>query len=54
MSTPASLVILLEKITALVDEPGLTWKEKRDAMLAAATEEDKTALEEFASWFAHE
>jgi hypothetical protein len=28
-----------------------TWKEKRDAILEYATEEQKTNIEEFVAWF---
>lgn len=41
----------LIELRRVVYGPG-TWQEKRDAVLAAATEEDKTALFEFAMWFA--
>lgn len=29
----------------------LSWQEKRDALLAAAYQEEKEALREFVSWF---
>lgn len=44
------LVILLEQITMLVQQPG-DWQDKRNEVLQAATAEDKDALSEFASWF---
>ena len=45
--------MLLELITGIVGDTleGLTWIEKRDSILAECTEADRTALEEFASWF---
>jgi hypothetical protein len=49
--TPADLVILLEQITKLVRKPDMTWKEKRDELLAFAEPDDLEALHEFASWF---
>jgi len=30
---------------------GGTWKEKRDMLLAEASDDDKTNLDEFAAWF---
>jgi hypothetical protein len=41
---------LLELISELVSGSG-TWKEKRDSVLDEASSEDKTNLEEFASWY---
>jgi len=43
-----TLLDLIEKLT----NQGKPWKEKRDSVLAEASDDQKTALEEFAGWFA--
>ena len=42
---------LLDLITEVVDEEGQSWQEKRDAILEAASEAEKVALDEFSAWF---
>lgn len=42
---------LLELIGDLVNADGMTWNEKRRAVLDACSPDDRTSLEEFASWF---
>ena len=44
---------LLELIQEAVNSDG-SWTEKRDAILAQCTEDERTALDEFACWFAME
>jgi len=51
---PASTRALIELIADLVDSTGRTWKEKRDDVLAHASDDEKVALGEFASWFAED
>jgi hypothetical protein len=41
-----------EAIDEIVGADG-SWQRKRDAMLAAATEDDNTNLIEITSWFEH-
>jgi hypothetical protein len=43
---------LLDLIGVIVNASGKTWNEKRDAVLAVASDDEKTNLEEFAGWFA--
>lgn len=43
---------LLELIGEAVNNPdAATWIEKRDAVLAEASDDDKTNIAEFAGWF---
>lgn len=43
---------LLDAIVDVVTNlPGKTWQEKRDAVLAQASQGEKSSLEEFVSWF---
>lgn len=43
---------LIDMIEAVVRAPtGGTWQEKRDQILGTITEEETSALQEFASWF---
>jgi hypothetical protein len=44
------IATLLELIAEAVQGDG-TWREKAQAILAEATESDKTNLQEFATWF---
>jgi len=44
------IVALLEAIENIVRAEG-TWKEKKNAVLNQATEDDKTSLYEFVAWF---
>lgn len=46
----AKLSKLLELVSELVGE-GKPWKEKRDMLLAEASEDDKTNLMELVGWF---
>jgi len=52
MSTQ-KIELLIELIHTLIGEDG-TWKEKHDLILQSASAEEKTSLEEFASWFGTE
>lgn len=42
---------LLGLIREITDNTGHNWQEKRDLILAECGEAEKTALEEFVSWF---
>lgn len=42
---------LLELIGKAVGLNGLSWKAKRDLVLAEASDEDKNNLSEFSGWF---
>lgn len=42
---------LLELICKAVNELKGSWGDKRDAVLAEASDEDKTNLVEFSGWF---
>ena len=50
--TDTEIRVLLSLIKSAMDLPGPTWHQKRDAIFEEASEEDKTNLAEFASWFA--
>lgn len=45
------IVKLLELVGKAVNELNGSWSEKRDAVLAESSDEDRTNLEEFAGWF---
>lgn len=47
----ASKRALIELISDLVNESGSTWRERRESLLTLASNEERTAIEEFASWF---
>ena len=49
--TQAKLDQLMELIGELVNDGSASWKERRDSVLENIDEKDRTALEEFASWF---
>lgn len=51
---PKRISQLLELITELVNEHDAIWSEKKIAVLAEASSDDETALEEFCSWFEEE
>lgn len=46
---------LIERFLAatsdVVNAPGSTWREKREEIIEAATEDQMVAVREFASWF---
>ena len=44
------ITILLEVLDKIVAGEG-TWKEKRDKILDACSDDDKTNLYEFVAWF---
>jgi hypothetical protein len=48
--TKAQLELLLELLGSFVAE-SQTWHEKKAALLDIASEEDKTNIEEFVTWF---
>lgn len=49
--TKTLLELVDEAVSGRGDDAGKTWQQKRDALLAEASDSQKTALEEFASWF---
>lgn len=42
---------LFQILDEIVNRSSGTWEEKRDAILAVASEQDQATLEEFCAWF---
>lgn len=42
---------LIELISKLVGTDGMSWSEKKALIIANASDDDKTNINEFASWF---
>jgi hypothetical protein len=52
--SPEKIEKLMQLIAELVNETGSPWKEKRDAFLSECSDDDKSSLFEFVSWFSDE